>query len=79
MPGTMAEEGRWAAVERHLHEGEIRLSQLEEVVAEMAQHDQAKAGLLAASVLVPLRRGLTEMRERLAALRAEKGPPPVSG
>jgi hypothetical protein len=77
---TLADpEDRWAAAEQHLREGEVRLSQLEKVVAEMARHNRAEAGLLAASALVPLRRGVTEMRERLVALRAEQAPPPVSG
>jgi hypothetical protein len=68
-------DDRWAAAERHLSEGEANLARLEEVITEMARHDRAAAGPLASSALVPLRRGVAEVRERLAALRAERRPP----
>ena len=64
---------QWTAAERHLRDGEIHLLQLEAVVAGMMWTDRVKARLLVASVLVPLRQGVMEMRERLVALRAERG------
>lgn len=68
-------EDRWAAAEQHLHEGEVHLAQLKAVITEMMRHDRAAAGLLAASVLVPLRRGMTEMRGRLTTLRVDRAMP----